>query len=115
MGNLGAPLLGIAADQVVAFAEQFILPDHWRLGGGPHQLHPQACCGAWAVLRSRQHAVGRWPTAAVLSAVDIEDVRMLMTPGERELKNVVELCTGDLFVDEDAARVEWADAPQDDP
>lgn len=43
VGNLGAPLLGIAADQVVAFAEQFILPDHWRLGVGPHQLHPQDC------------------------------------------------------------------------
>jgi hypothetical protein len=44
----------------------------------------------------------------------MEAVRMLMTPGERDLKNVVELCAGGLFVDEDAAPVEWADAPQDD-
>jgi hypothetical protein len=46
---------------------------------------------------------------------DMEAVRMLMTPGERDLKNVVELCAGGLFVDEDAAPVDWADAPQDDP
>ena len=53
--------------------------------------------------------------AAVLSAVDLEAVQMLMTPGERDLKNVVKMCEGGIAVDEDTAPVEWVNAPPDDP
>jgi hypothetical protein len=53
--------------------------------------------------------------AAVLSAMDMGAVQMLMTPGERDLKIIVELYEGGIAVDEDTAPDEWADAPPDDP
>ena len=40
---------------------------------------------------------------------------MLMTPGEGDLKIIVELYEGGIAVDEDTAPVEWVDAPPDDP
>ena len=45
-GNVGAPLLGIIADEVVAFARQLTDPGHrWR-GVGAEELHAQHCSSA---------------------------------------------------------------------
>ena len=57
----------------------------------------------------------RCPTAAIFSAMDMETVQMLVTPGKQDLQDRMEVRQGGIAVHEHATPDERADASQDDP
>jgi hypothetical protein len=63
---------------------------------------------------AHQDAAGLYTTAAVLSAMDMEAVQMLITPGKQDLQDGVEMRQRSLATHKDTTPDEWADAAQDD-
>jgi len=61
------------------------------------------------------HMVGIGTAATILSAMDVETVQMLVTPGKQDLQNGMELRQGGMAMDQHATPDERADAAQDDP
>jgi hypothetical protein len=56
------------------------------------------------------HLVGIGTAAARLSAMNVETVEMLITPGKHHLEDRVELCKGGLTMDQEATPDQWTDA-----
>ena len=56
----------------------------------------------------------RCPTAAVFSAMDMETVQMLVTPGKQDLQERMQVREGHIAADEHPAPDERADASEDD-
>ena len=63
---------------------------------------------------AQQDAAGLYTTAAVLLAMDVETVQMLITPGEQDLQDGMEMRQRGLASHKDTTPDEWGDAAQDD-
>src|SRR5215471_669378 len=56
----------------------------------------------------------RCPTAAILSAMNMETMQMLVTPGKEDLQDRMQVCQGGMAVHQHSTPDEWANAAQDD-
>ena len=62
---------------------------------------------------TQQHVAGLGTAAAILSAVDVEAVQVLITPGKYDLQDRVEVRQGCVAADEQAAPDQRTDASKD--